>query len=205
MVNLKRPLLLVIIVSTGILGLHLNAQGRLEIGISTQLHNTRLMVDLTTSKVKGAYRPAEVLFAQYGLGRHLALHSGLGYAMMTQNSDAFKNNFHYLALPVHMKIGRLKEYQRLAFTSFIGLDMHYLIGANRISPDGDKTDIVEYAQKIHSDMTGGAGVKFRLTERIALEGLVSISYGSNINSYNAALMDITNFNTGFRLNLSFKL
>ena len=63
---------------------------------------------------------------------------------------------------------------------------------------------MEYAQKFHMDLAAGVGMKIRLSGNFALEGLVSISYGSNINSYNAALMDINNFNTGFRLNLAYK-
>jgi len=37
-----------------------------------------------------------------------------------------------------------------------------------------------------------------------METLVSISLGSNISVDNAALMDINNLNTGFRINLSYK-
>ena len=63
---------------------------------------------------------------------------------------------------------------------------------------------MKYAQKFHSDLAGGAGIKIRLTDSFALEALVSISHGSNISIDNAALMDINNLNTGFRLNLSYK-
>ncbi len=204
MVRLKRIILIIIFISTAANGSQLHAQGKLLMGFSTQIHNTRLMVDLSSAHVKGAYRPTEVLFLEREFGKHLAFHTGLGYTMMTQNSDAFKNNFHYLALPLYLKIGRLNDDKRLAFTSFIGIDMRYLLKANHLTPDGNETDIMDYAQKFQADMAGGVGVTFRLSEKFALEGLVSISYGSSINSYNAALMDINNFNTGFRLNLSYK-
>ena len=141
---------------------------------------------------------------EFEFGKKLALHSGLGYTMMTQNSDAFKNDFHYLALPLYLKFGRLKDDKRMAFTSFIGTDIHYLLKANHIGEDGTKTDIKDYAQTFHSDLTGGLGIKIRLSERFSMESMVSISYGTNINEYNAALMDINNLNTGFRLNLSYK-
>ena len=204
MARLQRNILVIMLISAAANGLQLFAQGKLQIGISSQIHNTRLLVDYSSTHVKGAYRPTCVFFVEYDIGRHLGLHTGLGYTMMTQNSDAYKNNFHYLAMPLYLKIGRLKDDKRLAFTSFIGLDMHYLLKANHISLDGNGTDIMEYAQIFHSDLAGGAGMKIRLTDSFALEALVSISIGSNINSYNAALMDINNLNTAFRLNLAYK-
>lgn len=200
---MKRSLLISILIATVAFASQLEAQDRLLMGVSAQIHNTRLMVDLTSTQVKSAYRPASVLFMEYEFGRRLGFHTGLGYSMMTQNSDAFKNNFHYLAVPLHLKIGRLKEDKRLAFTSFFGVDMHYLLKAEHQNDDGSKMDLKEYAQTWHTDLTGGAGVKLRLTGNLALETMLSISYGSNVNAYNAALMDINNLNTGFRLNLSY--
>jgi len=204
MERLKRIILIVGLITEGTWGLHLNAQEKLQLGISTQIHNTRLMVDLSSTHVKGAYRPTNVLFAEYSFGKHLAIHTGLGYTMMTQNSDAFKNNFHYLALPLYLKIGRLKDDKRLTFKSFIGMDMHYLLKATHITPNGNETDIMEYSRKFHSDLVGGAGIIVRLSDRFFMEGLVSVSFGSNVAIDNAALMDINNLNTGYRLNLLYK-
>lgn len=204
MKQMKQTILIFILIAGESFGLHLHAQDRFLIGVSTQIHNTRLMVDYSSTRVKGAYRPSSVLFAEYEFGKHLGLHTGLGYTMMTQNSDAFKNNFHYLAMPLYLKIGRLKEDKCLAFTSFIGMDMHYPLKATHISLNGDRTDILDYTQKFHADLAGGAGVKFRLSNRFSMEALVSISHGSNISVDNAALMDINNLNTGFRINLSYK-
>lgn len=204
MARLKRIILILVLIAGGASGWQPYAQERLRAGISSQIHNTRMMVDYSSTKVKGAFRPTDVLFAELEFGRHMAIHTGLGYTMMTQNSDAFKNNFHYLALPLYLKIGRLKGNQHAVFTSFIGTDMHYLLKADHVTPDGDKTDIMEYAQKFHSDLVGGAGIKFRLTDRFALEGMVSVSIGSNVCIENEALMDINNLNTGYRLNLSYK-
>jgi hypothetical protein len=202
--RLKRIILIFGLITEGTWGLHLIAQEKLQIGVSTQIHNTRLMVDLSSVHVKGAYRPTNVLFAEYSIGKQLAIHTGLGHTMMTQNSDAFKNNFHYLALPLYLKIGRLKENKRLAFKSFIGIDIHYLLMATHTTWNGNMTDIREYTQTFHFDLVGGAGIKFRLSDRFFMEGLVSISYGSNIAIDNAALMDINNLNTGYRLNLLYK-
>ena len=82
--------------------------------------------------------------------------------------------------------------------------MHYPLKATHVSLTGDGTDIMDYTQKFHADLVGGAGVKFRLSDSFSMEALVSISHGSNISIDNAALMDINNLNTGFRINLSYK-
>ena len=201
---MKQIILIFFFIAGGAFGLHLHAQDRFSIGVSTQIHNTRLMVDYSSTHVKGAYRPGSIFLAEYEFGKHMGLHTGLGYTMMTQNSDAFKNNFHYLAMPLYLKIGRLKEDKRLAFSSFIGVDMHYPLKATHLSLTGDRTDIMNYTQKFHADLAGGAGVKFRLSDRFSIEALISISHGSSINVDNAALMDINNLNTGFRINLSYK-
>ena len=141
MAGLSRIILIIVLISAGEMGSRLYAQERLQIGTSLQIHNTRMLVDYSSTKVKGAYRPTTILFAEFEFGKRLALHSGLGYTMMTQNSDAFKNNFHYLALPLYLKFGRLKDDKHLAFTSFIGTDIHYLLKSNHIGVYGTKTDI----------------------------------------------------------------
>lgn len=201
---MKQFILISIFFATGLLLLQVQAQDKFSLGVSAQIQNTRLLVDLSSSHVKGAYRPASVLFMEYEFGKNLGFHTGLGYSMMTQNSDAFKNNFHYLALPLHLKIGRLREDKRVAFTSFIGVDVHYLLKAEHQNPEGSEVDLSEYAQTFQTDLSGGAGAKFRLTESLALEAMLSISYGSMVNADNAALMDINNLNFGFRINLSYK-
>jgi hypothetical protein len=182
----------------------LHAQDRFSIGLSSQINNTRLMVDYASTQVKGAYRPTSILYTEVEFGRYLGIHTGLGYTMMTQNSDAFKNNFHYLAMPLYLKIGRLKDNKLLAFSSFVGMDMHYLLKASQLSPDRSNTDIGEYAQNFHADFATGAGVKFRVSGSFSMEALLTLSIGTMINADNAALMDINNLNTGFRLNLSYK-
>lgn len=200
----KRLISLSIVVLCLAFGTRLNAQDRFYIGLSSQINNTRLMVDYTSTKVKGAYRPASILYTEFEFGRYLGFHTGLGYTMMTQNSDAFKNDFHYLAMPLYLKVGRLKEHKLLAFSSFVGMDMHYLLKASHLTPDGSDTDIREYAQSFHSDFATGAGVKFRLSGSFSIEALLTMSIGTMINANNAALLDINNLNTGFRLNLSYK-
>ena len=152
---MKQIILILILIAGGTFGFHLNAQDRFLMGVSAQIHNTRLMVDYSSTCVKGAYRPGRTLFAEYEFGKRLGIHTGFGYTMMTQNSDAFKNNIHYLVMPLYLKIGRLKEDKRLAFVSFIGMDMHYPVKATHVSLTGDKTDIMKYTQKFHADLTGG--------------------------------------------------
>ena len=180
------------------------AQGKLSIGLSTQMLNTKLIVNASNINAKGAYRPTSVLFAEYNFWRKMAVHSGLGYTMMTQNSDAFKNNYHYLAMPLYLKHGKLEEGKKIAFTTFYGTNLHYLLSSNHIDYDGVKTDLTGHSRKFHLDFVFGGGLKFKLSDKIILEALTSFSLGSMVNKYNPAYVDVNNLNTGYSLNLSYK-
>ena len=90
---------------------------------------------------------------------------------------------------LYLKVGRLKEHKLLAFSSFVGTDMHYLLKASHHTPDGSEADIREYSQSFHSDFATGAGVKFRLSDSFSIEALLTMSIGTMINANNAALMD----------------
>lgn len=193
-----------VLLFTASISMNTKAQGKLSAGLSVQAINTQLVVNVSSLNAKGAYRPGTTLFVEYDLGKNMALHTGLGYTMMTQNSDAFTNDFHYLAIPLHLKFGRLKADKRFVFTSFFGTDLHYLLSARHNFSDGSEKNIIDQARKFHFDLVVGGGLKFRLTEQLCLEPQASFSFGYNINKYNAAYMDINNINTGFMLNLSYK-
>jgi hypothetical protein len=180
------------------------AQEKLAIGVSTQMLNTRLMTNLYNLNTKGAYRPTTTLFVEYNFGKKYCIHAGLGYTMMTQNSDAFKNNFNYLTMPLYFKIGRLKEDKRIAFTTFYGFNLHYLNSAQHIFLDETRMDIMDQSRKFHADLAFGGGLKFKLSDKITFETLTTFSIGTFINKPNAADMCINNLNTGFMLNLSYK-
>ena len=47
-----------------------------------------------------------------------------------------------------MEIGRLKESNRVAFSSFIGIDMHYLLKANHLPQNGDESDIIVVSSRM---------------------------------------------------------
>ncbi len=181
------------------------AQEKLSVGISGQMLNTRIMTDYLNPHTKGAFRPTSIVYFEYNFGKKYAIHSGLGYTMMTQNSEAFKNNFHYLTMPFYLKIGRIQDDKRFAFTSFFGTNVHYLLKAQHVDPDGPNQNIMNHCQSFHYDFTVGAGIKFKLSDKYTLEALYSISIGTMINKNNAAYMDVNNFNRGFMLNLSWKL
>lgn len=199
--GLKFVFVLLFIAGTGI---NTKAQGKLSAGLSAQVLNTQLVVNVSSLNAKGAYRPGTTIFLEYDIGKNMALHTGLGYTMMTQNSDAFTNDFHYLAIPLHLKFGRLTADKRFVFTSFLGTDLHYLLSARHNFSDGSEKSIIDQAHKFHFDLVLGGGLKFRLSEQLSLEPQASFSFGYNINKYNAAYMDINNINTGFMLNLSYK-
>lgn len=183
----------------------IHAQEKFSAGISAQLLNTRLLVNISNPQTRSAYRPTSILYAEYHFGKKYCLHTGLGYSMMTQNSDAFKNNINYLAMPLYFKIGRIKENKRLAFTSFYGFNLHYLLSAQHIIPDATSENITEVCRKFHFDLAVGGGLKYKLIDKVTLETLTSFSLGYFINKPNAVYMDINNFNSGFMLNLSYTL
>jgi hypothetical protein len=181
------------------------AQEKLLVGISGQMINTRIMTDYLNPHTKGAFRPTSIVYFEYNFGKKCAIHSGLGYTMMTQNSEAFKNNFHYLTMPLYLKIGRVQNDNRFAFTTFYGINVHYLLKAQHVVPDGPEQDIMNHCQPFHYDFAVGAGIKYKLSDKCILEALYSLSIGTMINKNNAAYLDINNFNSGFMLNLSYKL
>jgi hypothetical protein len=181
------------------------AQEKISIGISAQMLNTRFLVNVSNFRTKGAYRPTSIFFTEYNFGKRYCVHTGLGYSMMTQNSDAFRNNFNYLVMPLYLKKGRLKENQRIAFASFFGVNLHYLLKAQHIFLDETKMDIMDQSRKFHFDFVVGGGLKFKLSDNFTLEALTDFSLGYFVNKRNAANMDINNFNTGLMLNLSYKL
>jgi opacity protein-like surface antigen len=183
----------------------LSAQDKLSVGISGQMHNTRIMTDYVNPHTKGAFRPTSIVYFEYDFGKKWSLHSGLGYTMMTQNSEAFKNNFHYLTMPIYLKIGRIQDNKRFAFTSFFGTNVHYLLKAQHVIPDGPNQNIMNHCQSFQYDFTVGAGIKYKLSDKYTLEALYSISIGTMINKNNAAYFDANDFNSGFMLNLSYKL
>jgi len=181
------------------------AQEKLSVGFSAQMLNTRFLVNVSNFQTKGAYRPTSILFAEYNFREKFRVHAGLGYSMMTQNSDAFRNNFHYLIMPLYFKIGRLKENQRIVFTSFYGVNLHYLFRAQHIFPDETQMDIMGQSRRFHFDLVAGGGLKYKLSDTFTLEALANFALGYFVNKRNAANMDVNNFNTGLMLNLSYKL
>lgn len=195
-----------IVIFFAVTGLNaISAQEKLSFGLSTQLQNTRLLVNSSKMNVKGAYRPTAVLYTEYNLWRKMSAHLGFGYTMMTQNSDAFKNNFHYMAVPVYLKYGRLKDGKRIAYKAFIGANFHYLLNAEHVFLSGETASIEQYCRKFHWELTAGGGFEYKLSPKLSIEPLYSLSMGYMLTKNNPAFMDVHNMNTGFMLNLSYKL
>ena len=185
---------------------NMNAQHGLSAGLSTQLINTR-MVDFSAKNIstQGAYRPATTLFVEYEFGRKCAFQSGLGYTMMTQNSDQFKNNFHYLAMPLYFKTGRLSEDKWIAFNTLFGFNLHYLLGARHVYRDETKQDINDLSQQYHFDAVLGAGINIKISEKIRLDVFTIFSAGTYINKITPAQLYLNNINYGFGANLCYKI
>ena len=66
-------------------------------------------------------------------------------------------------------------------------------------------DILDQSRKFHYEIAAGGGLQIKLSDRISLEALTTFSLGYFVNKPNAVHLDINNFNTGFLLNLSYKL
>jgi hypothetical protein len=203
MINTKGCLIAIIFIITGLK--FVNAQEKLSFGLSTQIQNTKLLVNASSLIVKGAYRPTSILFTEYNFWRKMSIHTGIGYTMMTQNSDAFKNDFHYLAMPLYLKHGKMKDNKKLAFKSFYGANFHYLLNANHTYLNGEKVNIMEHCRQFHWELVVGGGLKYRLSDNLSLEALTSFSIGYMLTKFNPAYMDVHNINTGFMLNLSYKI
>ena len=84
-----------------------SAQQKFWFGASAGVQNT-LLSSRNSSEidVKNAFRPFSTLDIEYRLSPRIAIQSGLGYALYTQNTSKYKNNFNFLLVPLYLKVGR---------------------------------------------------------------------------------------------------
>jgi len=61
---------------------------------------------------KPALCPLFTATAAYQLGERAGFQAGLGYALYAQQSCTFKNQFHYLTVPVCLRVGGFKNPNR---------------------------------------------------------------------------------------------
>jgi hypothetical protein len=187
-------------------GTNARSLNRFSVGLSAQMLNTRIVdMEVLNLQVRGALRPTINVFGEMNLGAKFILHSGLGYSMMTQKSDNFRNNLHYLMIPVYFKTGAKYGKRKWLLTAFGGTNLHYLLRAKHINSHDLKIDLRDYSQHYHMDFVLGAGVKIRLTESLNAEVLTSFNYGSYINRITDAELYLINVNSGIMINLSYQI
>lgn len=183
------------------------AQDAFHVGISAGVQNTLLTSEGRSEiDVKNAFNPLITADIEYRLEPWVGFQSGLGYALYSQNTSEFRNNFSFLSIPLYLKIGGFKkEKRKLAFSMFGGPNFKFLMAANNIYQD-EKTDISEYTTDFHLDYTLAFGLKNKLTERFVLESHLTISsWGGTFNNVSFDGFILQNFNYGLLVGLKYRL
>ncbi len=182
-----------------------NAQNKLWVGTSVGIQNTLLSsVNSSEIDVKNAFRPISTLDIEYRLNPKFSIQSGLGYALYTQNTSKFKNNFNYLVIPVYIKGGRFKGNRNFALSYFFGTNLKYLLSAKNVY-EGEKNDISEFTTDFHLDITTGFGIKYKLRENLILESHLTGTVGSNFNKVSSDGFILTNINYGIAFSLKYNI
>ena len=175
-----------------------SAQDGLHLGITSGVQNTLLWSEGRSEiDVRNAFCPLITADIEYRIEPRIGVKSGIGYALYSQNTSKFRNNFNYLTVPLYLKLGGFKKDQRkFALSFFGGANFKFLISANNVYQN-EKNDISEYATDLHLDYTLGMGLKYKLDDNILLETHLTGSLPGG--SFNNASLDgfiLKNFNYG---------
>ena len=198
----KRYIILIFLIG---FALTLNAQNGFWYGASFGIQNTLLSSKNSSEiDVKNAFRPMSTLDIEYRFNPKISIQSGLGYALYTQNTSKFKNNFNYLVIPLYIKGGKFKGNKNYALSTFFGFNYKYLLSAKNIF-DGEKNDIFEYTTNSHIDYTIGFGLKYKIRDDLFLESHLTGAYGSNFNNASFDGFLLTNINYGISFSLKYNI
>ena len=182
-----------------------NAQKGLWYGVSAGVQNTMLSSKKRSEiDSKNAFRPLTTLDIEYRFSPKFAIQSGLGYALYTQNTSKFQNNFNYLLIPVYFKWGKIKAEKNLGTAFYFGYNFKHLFSAFNIYNE-EKNDISGYAMKNHTDITAGYGIKYKINKNILFESYVTGAYGGIFNNASFDYFVLTNINYGIMFSLKYKL
>lgn len=181
------------------------AQKGVWYGVSLGVQNT-ILSSKTRSDIdaKNAFRPISSLDIEYRFNSGFSLQSGLGYALYTQNTSKFKNNFNYLLIPLYLKGGKFKNDNRFALSYYLGFNYKYLLSAKNVY-EGETSDISDYTTKSHMDYTLGFGVKYKLQDNLTLESHLTGAYGGNFNNASFDGFVLSNMNYGLSVSLKYKI
>lgn len=184
-----------------------SAQEGLHAGISTGVQNTLLWSEGRSEiDVKNVFCPLITADIEYRLEPRLGIQSGIGYALYSQNTSKFRNNFNYLTIPLYLKLGGFKKENRKFALSFLGgPNFKFLISANNVYQN-EKNDIRDYATDFHLDYTLGIGLKYKLNDSFVLEShLTGTFLGGSFNNASFDGFVLENFNYGAIIGFKYHL
>ncbi len=176
----------------------ISAQEGLHSGISTGIQNTLLWSEGRSEiDVKNAFCPLVTADIEYRFEPRFGIQSGIGYALYSQNTSKFRNNFNYLTVPLYLKLGGFKKNNRKFALSILGgPNFKFLISANNVYQD-EKNDISDYTTEFHLDYTLGVGLKYKLNDKLLLESHLTGSFlGGSFNKTSFDGFVLKNFNYG---------
>ena|GEM_PF-3539702 len=183
------------------------AQDGLHVGISIGVQNTLLWSEGRSEiDVKNAFCPLVTADIEYRFEPRLGIQSGIGYALYSQNTSKFRNNFNYLTVPLYLKLGGFKKDNRKFALSILGgPNFKFLILANNVYQD-EKNDISDYTTEFHLDYTLGIGLKYKLNDNLVLESHLTGSFlGGSFNKTSFDGFVLRNFNYGAVISLKYRI
>lgn len=187
-------------------GLPVYGQKGFRFGVSAGIQNTLLQSkNRSEIDVRSAFCPLVTADAEYRFTHQFGVQSGIGYALYTQNTSQFRNNFNYLVIPLYFKLGAFKNNRKVTLSFLAGPNFKFLLSAvNRY--EGQKHDISDYTTGFHLDYTLGAGLNYSLGERLMIEShLTSCFLGGSINRSTSDGFFLKNFNYGLTFGMKYRL
>ncbi len=182
------------------------AQNGFWFGGTAGVQNTMLS-SKTRSEIdaKNAFRPLFSADVAYRFSPKFEIQSGIGYALYTQNTSEFKNNFSYLTVPLYLKGGGFKKDRKYALSYFGGANYKFLLSAKN-SYQGEINDISEYTSNFHLDYSFGIGMKFKIQDNLILEShLMGTLNGGSFNRTSFDGFFLSNMNYGATVGLKYQL
>ncbi len=172
-------------------------QKGMHYGISIGIQNTLLRSKgYSEIDVKNAFCPLVTADIEYGFSDYFAIQSGIGYALYSQNTGKFRNNFNYLVVPLYLRYGGFRNNRRFALSLFGGANYKFLVSASNIYRD-EKNDIADYTRGFHRDYTAGVGMIYKLDDSFVLEShLTGTFLGGSFNKISTDGFLLRNFNYG---------
>lgn len=182
------------------------SQKGIQYGFSVGIQNTLLRSKNNTEvDVKNAFCPLVTADIAYGISNYFGIQSGIGYALYSQNTSQFRNNFNYLSVPLYLKIGGFRNNRRFALSVIGGANFKFLLSANNVYHN-EKKDISNYTTRYHRDYTLGMGIKYKINNNLILESHLTGSFlGGSFNKASLEGFFLRNFNYGLVIGFKYHI